>query len=609
MRSSKPVSKSLFAIIVSLWRVLYSSAVNCISSVETVYGFFNPTKQYRYHFVYYSVLNIQIFILCLFVFTITSFLNDGETVLSIVGKLLLVIVLLWVVRLLDWASQKMAGSGTFLAWYPGMGIKNKDGSMRPTLIGRMSFKMPSKSTSEVPDDSCPRLPFPKREPFALGAANINETVLRGTKVVDGWQYRNNLESQYQNGLRADLVTFGVVPMEPEAEPQHILISGKSGAGKTQEINAILRTARYKRGNPAVIADPAGGYVSRFYASGDVILNPFDERTASWSPFAEIEYDYDCSTIAKATIPDGVGEGGQWNHYAQTLLGEVLLALWKNGETHVQSVLHYCTNADREELAELLAGTPAEILTQHGNERMLTNTRSIIATYMMSWRYLKDDSKPFSIRKFIRDSDKSKAFLFLTYTDAQMSMLKFLIATFMELAVIEGLSLQESYSRRLWLVMDELDSLGQISSLRAGLTKLRKYGVCCVCGIQTVAQLRDTYGRDEAQTLLSCMATKLVLAPGDNETADYMSKELGEQEIERVQITQGVSGQMQDVIKTDSVNKHLHRQVQQAVMASQLLNLPNRHGYVRFPGSNVLQTVIPYEAMPELVVPYIPVKTK
>jgi type IV secretory pathway TraG/TraD family ATPase VirD4 len=39
----------------------------------------------------------------------------------------------------------------------------------------------------------------------------------------------------------------------------------------------------------------------------------------------------------------------------------------------------------------------------------------------------------------------------------------------------------------------------------------------VSGLQTIAQLRDTYGHDEAQTLLSCLSTKLVMAAGDGET--------------------------------------------------------------------------------------------
>src|SRR5690606_19675059 len=100
-------------------------------------------------------------------------------------------------------------------------------------------------------------------------------------------------------------------------------------------------------------------------------------------------------------------------------------------------------------------------------------------------------------------------LFITYRDDQADMLRRLVATMLDLAIVEGLSLSEDQDRGLWFVMDEVDSLGRVSSLRGGLTKLRKYGGRCVLGLQTIAQLRATYGHDEAQTLLANCSTKLI----------------------------------------------------------------------------------------------------
>jgi len=44
----------------------------------------------------------------------------------------------------------------------------------------------------------------------------------------------------------------------------------------------ILTNALARGDRAVIADPDGGYLERFYdpVRGDVILNPFDERSAT-----------------------------------------------------------------------------------------------------------------------------------------------------------------------------------------------------------------------------------------------------------------------------------------------------------------------------------------
>ena len=110
-------------------------------------------------------------------------------------------------------------------------------------------------------------------------------------------------------------------------------------------------------------------------------------------------------------------------------------------------------------------------------------------------------------------------LYLVYCDDQMAMLRLLITTWLDLAIVETLSLDEQSGRRCsWFVVDEWDSLGKVDSLRGGLTKLRKYGGAVVAGLQTMAQLCSSYGRDEARVLLSCFSTKLILAAVDPKNA-------------------------------------------------------------------------------------------
>ncbi len=68
---------------------------------------------------------------------------------------------------------------------------------------------------------------------------------------------------------------------PSDETKHFKLIGTTGTGKSTAIREILDTA-LARGDRAVIADPDGGYMRRFYepARGDVVLNPFDERLPS-----------------------------------------------------------------------------------------------------------------------------------------------------------------------------------------------------------------------------------------------------------------------------------------------------------------------------------------
>lgn len=469
------------------------------------------------------------------------------------------------------ALMKATGPLGFLAWAPGQG------KLR-SWIGRTAPTMPT----------------------GAGAAKADETLLRGAAVVPGAGLAANLKRGASDAELANVIEWGGVPIPPKAEPEHFLIEGKTGAGKTQAINEMMRKVR-QRDQAAIIADPAGGYLARFGRPGDVVLNPFDRRTVDWSPFAEIEAEYDYRRIAKAAIPDGTGDNEQWTNHAQVLFAECMRVMHKRGESSVKKLLYYVTAANQKELSDLLGDSPASVLTKQGNERMLGSVRSSAGTPLANWVYLADQGT-FSVRKWVRASDTNHNWLFLTYTDAQMAELRNLVACWLELAIVEGLSMTESQQRRLWYVMDELDSLGKISSLRAGLTKLRKYGGVCVSGLQTVAQLRNTYGHDEAQTLLSCMTTKLILKAGDGETAKYFENEIGQQEVEREEVSAGTSQKIGD-LGSSSENKSIRRSTQAAVLASQITGLDNLHGYLMLTGQPIAKIQLAYVPMPDLNAPY------
>ena len=446
--------------------------------------------------------------------------------------------------------------------------------------------------------------------FGFNRSGCGVSLVRGSLVVDGEMVNMRLHGKKwaKDASKPTELTVGVVRIPHELEAQHFLFSGTTGSGKTQAINKVLGAVRARQLmevkdavlGRALIADAGGGFLSRFYQDGDLIFNPFDARSVEWSPFAEIVADYDAQRIAKAAIPDASGESQEWHHYAQTLLAETMLALHRQGEKSVKRLMHYLAVASNEELGVLLAGTPAVILCAKGNEKMLGNTRGIISTYLVAWRYLKDEGT-FSIREWVRREDR-KGWLFITYRDDQLGLLRVLVATLFELGIVEGLSLTENDKRDLWYVFDEVDSLGKISSLRAGLTKLRKYGGKVVLGLQTISQLRATYGRDEAQTLLANVSTKVVLRAGDGETAEYFSNEFGMQQIEREQVSYSESSS--DHGESESETRSRSYEHQRTILASEIAGLQNLAGYIKLPGVPIGTVTISYEKLEELVKSFI-----
>lgn len=438
---------------------------------------------------------------------------------------------------------------------------------------------------------------------------------QGQSVQERWkaaeQHRRSSCGQVIEGSRLDLRglqigrgKFGARKLElelggitlPEAtESKHFLFSGATGSGKTQGINKLLGTIR-ERGVKAIIADAGAAAVEVFYQPGDIILNPFDSRSVHWSPFLELATDgHDASAIAKAAIPDAAGDSQEWHAYAQTFLAETILALSKRGVRSVPELLDTLVQSDANTLRLLLSGTPAQILCQEGNEKMLSNTRAIIGLSLVAWKRLKSDAS-FSVRNWVRD-ESCRNWLFITYREDQYETLKRFVSTLLDLAIMETLSLPENDKRQIWFVMDEVDSLGKISSLRNGLSKLRKYGGKCILGLQTVAQLRSTYGNHEAQTLMANVATKLVLRAGDGETAEYFSAEFGNQRIERAQLATANS-----LRGGKSETSTVIQETRRTVLESDIAGLPDLCGYLKSPGF-IAPVALEYERLPSATVAF------
>ena len=105
-------------------------------------------------------------------------------------------------------------------------------------------------------------------------------VMRGAQLstADRWHKR----TQRMQAKGAGVVSLAGLAIDRADESKHFLLMGTTGTGKSVAIRELLRGAE-GRGDRAIIADPDGGFLSRFYDSawGDIILNPFDARSAAW----------------------------------------------------------------------------------------------------------------------------------------------------------------------------------------------------------------------------------------------------------------------------------------------------------------------------------------
>jgi type IV secretory pathway TraG/TraD family ATPase VirD4 len=366
----------------------------------------------------------------------------------------------------------------------------------------------------------------------------------------------------------------------EDEVKHFKFIGTTGTGKSTAIRELLEAA-LARGDRAVIADPDGGYLRRFFqpARGDVILNPFEARSARWDLFGEIGTDYDVEQLARSLIPDHEGSDRSWRGYARTFFSAVTSQAHAAGSRDVQELYRLLVVAGTGELRTLVAGTPAQPFLEEHNGRMFDSIRSVTSSAVSALDYVaRQRSAPLAVRAWVRGEQHAGGVLFLPYRAGQIAALRSTISAWMRLAIFETMNREEG-AAPLWFVVDELDALGQIDGLKDALARLRKFGGRCVLGFQSVAQVSSTYGSGEAQTLVENCGNSLILRCSGSEhggTSQFASRLIGEREVLRVQ----TSRSRRAVELWPSVTRSEHVALEAAVMPAQIEQLPDLAGYLK-----------------------------
>jgi type IV secretory pathway TraG/TraD family ATPase VirD4 len=193
---------------------------------------------------------------------------------------------------------------------------------------------------------------------------------------------------------------------------------------------------------------------------------------------------------------------------------------------------------------------------------------------------------FSVRDWINE-DKPGV-LFIPYKAGQIAALRSTISGWMRLAIFETMDHGEDKSR-LWFVVDELDALGQIDGLKDALARLRKFNGRCVLGFQSIAQVSTTYGQGDAHTIIENCGNTLILRCSASEgggTARFASQLIGEREVLRT--TTSRSLRMTEML--GSVSRSQHFSIESAVLPSEVEQLPDLTGYLKYASEPTWQRV-------------------
>jgi type IV secretory pathway TraG/TraD family ATPase VirD4 len=333
----------------------------------------------------------------------------------------------------------------------------------------------------------------------------------------------------------------------------------------------------------VIADPDGGYLRRFYRPerGDVILNPFVAASKKWDLFGEIRTPYDIEQLARSLIPDHEGSDRSWRGYARTFFTAVTRRAREAGVNDVGELHRLLVVAEPRELRALLTGTAAQPFLDEHNTRMFDSIRSVTSSAVTALEYIGEQrQEPLSVRNWVGGAGRERpgGVLFIPYQAGQIAALRSQISAWMRLAIFEAMN-QPPSEERLWFVVDELDSVGQIDGLKDALARLRKFGGRCVLGFQSVAQVSSSYGSGDAHTVVENCANSLILRSSASEgggTARFASSLIGDREVLRTSHSR--SRRPLDLIGVRTSSQQVT--LEAAVLPSQIEQLPDLTGYLK-----------------------------
>ncbi|MCE3237352.1 MAG: traD [Gammaproteobacteria bacterium] len=409
-----------------------------------------------------------------------------------------------------------------------------------------------------------------------GEAQAETKQLRGDEIALPCEVKKMILKK----KRLSDMKIGHLPMPANFECRHIFVHGTTGSGKSVCIRELLDQIRH-RGDRAIIYDKGGSYIQNYYQAGrDIILNPLDERTASWHLWDECRDSTDYDSLAAALMPMPSGTTDPfWINAARTIFAASARQMQKQADRSMINLLKFLLTADLDSIEFSLRGTEAETLVSEKNEKTAISIKSVLATYLKSLKYVKEDEKPFSIRQWVQQ-DENSHWLFISSLSDRHETLKPLISMWLDLAANALMSLTPSDIRRIWIILDELPTLQKLPYLPECFAESRKFGGCLVAGVQSIAQLRKIYGTNAAEEISGLCNTRLFFREPSSDTAQWVSKELGQSEVEEVK--EGIS--YGESAMRSGISLSSQQSQRQLVSASEIMRLNDLEAYIRLPGS-------------------------
>lgn len=393
----------------------------------------------------------------------------------------------------------------------------------------------------------------KRSPTHISIPNLRERRL--SRIMRTGRWALPLQ-QVLNERRDDPVDKRIVAIDRN---RSTLVVGKPGAGKTNVIQLLLE--QIKRGNDEalVVFDYKREY-QHFYDQHDIDyikLTP-SGATDLWNIFLETDGDTleEYLEVAKGVFSNQ-NDGKYWSAAATQVFAGILCLLDREfstaGATPTNAdLVKYLRTHEAEEIHHDLdrhddLASAAQHIPDEAAEAQAAGVISNVQVALLEM-FVGDFAKQgeFAVREYMQNPNGRVLILDLPPERKETSapVFKFILDWSIRYALQD--------SRQCSFILDEFARLPRLTQLDTLVTQGRSYNAQAIAGIQSIAQLHESYGTDGADALLSGYNQVILMQPqsGDTPTVDFALETVGPETIDRRVTT---------VDKTGSVAGSAHEQ--------------------------------------------------
>lgn len=369
------------------------------------------------------------------------------------------------------------------------------------------------------------------------------------------------------------------------EPGHALVIGSTGSGKTALLlNPTIQILAHSTDKPSMVfSDPKGElyntHSKMLSEQGYEVLslNLRDiSQSSKWNPLGKIwdlwfiegnKYEIAASretalnylSELSSSIFVPKGKDSFWDEGANTIFRFFVVALLERAEedkeitkehlniTNIANNIHETTYDDLKDFLDELPRQSKAITIGGKNIRGAENTvNGLFQTCVTTLQIYNDPviKRVTSSTDLRIDITKPQA-IFIIVPDeskAKYPFISLFVAEFYKELIAMASALPTSkLPRRFYFLLDEFGNVPKIPSMDSMITVARSRNIFFMLLLQDYSQLKENYGPNIANTIISNCMYEFFLLTADVETANKFSQKLGEREITTISRSSSANG--------------------------------------------------------------------